>query len=70
MIDFEKEQILQLQNDSNDAFEYLYHAYSSRLYGFVYKLTQSTEMADEVVQESFIKIWENRANINPDPIYL
>lgn len=66
MVSLEKEYILQLQNDSNEAFEYLYNAYSSRLYGFVYKLTQSAEMADEVVQESFIKIWENRAHINPE----
>jgi len=66
MIEFEKENIKLLQNGSNEAFEYLYYAYSPRLYGFVYNLTKSADMAEEVVQESFIKIWENRASIQPD----
>jgi RNA polymerase sigma-70 factor (ECF subfamily) len=66
MIESEKEYIVQLQNDSSEAFEYLYYTYSPRLYGFVFNLTKSSDMAEEVVQESFIKIWENRANVNPD----
>ncbi len=66
MIEFEKEYIKQLQDDSNEAFEYLYYAYSPRLYGFVLNLTKSADMAEEVVQETFIKIWENRAHIQPD----
>jgi RNA polymerase sigma-70 factor (ECF subfamily) len=66
MIELEKEYIVQLQNDSSEAFEYLYFTYSPRLYGFVFNLTKSADMAEEVVQESFIKIWENRANVNPD----
>lgn len=66
MIKTEREYILQLQDDSNEAFEYLYNTYSPRLYGFVYNLTRSSHMADEVVQESFIKIWENRRNVIPD----
>ena len=33
----EKEYILQLQNGSNEAFEFLYNTYSPRLYGFVLK---------------------------------
>ena len=62
----EREYILQLQNGSNEAFEFLYKTYSPRLYGFVLKLTHSSDMADEVVQETFIKIWENRRTIMPD----
>ena len=66
MIENDKEYILELQNDSNDAFEYLYHTYAPRLYGFVHHLTKSKDLADEVVQETFIKIWENRAYIRVD----
>lgn len=66
MIESEKEYIKQLQNDSNDAFEYLYHTYAPRLYGFVINLTKSADLAQEVVQETFIKIWENRAHIRPE----
>jgi RNA polymerase sigma-70 factor (family 1) len=66
MIENETEYILELQNDSNEAFEYLYHRYAPRLYGFVHNLTKSSDLAEEVVQETFIKIWENRGAIRPE----
>jgi len=66
MVEKDVEYILELQNDSNDAFEYLYHTYAPRLYGFVRNLTKSSDLAEEVVQETFIKIWENRAYIRPE----
>ena len=66
MIENDKEYILKLQNDSNVAFEYLYHKYAPRLYGFVRNLTKSADLAEEVVQETFLKIWNNRASIRPE----
>jgi RNA polymerase sigma-70 factor (family 1) len=66
MVESENEYILALQNDSNEAFEYLYHLYAPRLYGFVHNLTKSSDLAEEVVQETFIKIWENRGTIRPE----
>ena len=65
-INNDKVYILELQNDSNEAFEYLYHKYAPRLHGFVRNMTKSTSLAEEVVQETFIKIWENRLYIRPE----
>ena len=62
----EKECIVELKNGSKEAFELLYNNYASKLYGFVFSLTKSSYLADEVVQETFVKIWLNRSQILPE----
>jgi RNA polymerase sigma-70 factor (ECF subfamily) len=58
--------ILNLQNDSYNDFKFLYDTFSGKLYGFVLGLVKSESIAKEIVQETFIKIWVNRKNIDPD----
>jgi RNA polymerase sigma factor (sigma-70 family) len=41
------------------AFKKIYDAYSKSLYGHAYLILKDKEAAEEVVQESFIKIWKN-----------
>ncbi|MEO6681748.1 MAG: RNA polymerase sigma-70 factor [Ginsengibacter sp.] len=48
------------------AFEKIYNQYSSRLFGYLRKLVKSEEHASELLQEVFIKIWNNRKTIDPD----
>ncbi len=58
-------ELLQLiREDNMIAFYNLYERYSRRLFGFVLKYLKQETDAEEIVQEVFIKIWENRANIN------
>jgi RNA polymerase sigma-70 factor (family 1) len=42
------------------AFNELYHRYCKRLYRFAYGYLKSTEDSEELVQEVFTRIWENR----------
>src|SRR5258706_13908599 len=42
-----------------DAFRILYDNYSSTLYGIVLKIVGSAEVAEDVLPESFVKIWKN-----------
>lgn len=42
------------------AFDALFQRYHKRLYAFLFSLLKSKEDAEELVQESFIKIWEHR----------
>src|SRR5258706_16371816 len=42
-----------------DAFRILYDNYSSTLYGIVLKIVGSAEVAEDVLQERFVKIWKN-----------
>jgi RNA polymerase sigma-70 factor (ECF subfamily) len=54
-------------NDSNEAaFEELYQSYSPRLFSHLLKLVKNETLASELLQETFIKIWVIRKNIDPN----
>ncbi|CAL1519337.1 RNA polymerase sigma-70 factor [Chitinophaga sp. MM2321] len=59
----EKELMQQAAQDSEAAFTTLFHLYKSRLYGYILRLTDSPEMAEDVVQDVFMKLWKNRAGL-------
>ncbi|MCS2956235.1 sigma-70 family RNA polymerase sigma factor [Bacteroides salyersiae] len=58
--------ILGLRKGSHADFNKLYDLYADRLYGFAYNLTHSSEMAEEIVQEVFLKIWQMREHLSPE----
>ena len=62
----EKQLVLQLKSGSTAAFETLYHAYKLRIAGNLYKLLKSDALAEELMQEFFLKIWEGRDQIDPE----
>ena len=67
----EKEELGLLRNASKESFEALYYRYSAKLYNFVMKVSKGdTYMAEELVQRTFIKIWETREYINPDKSFI
>ncbi len=45
-----------------EAFRVLFELHHKRLYSFLFRLLKSKEDAEEIVQDSFLKIWENREN--------
>lgn len=47
------------------AFASLYQATSSKLYGIVLRILKRREIADEVLQEVYVKIWERAADFDP-----
>lgn len=55
----EEELVARLQAQDKNAFGILYDNYSSSLYGIVLKIVQTTEVAEDVLQEAFVKIWKN-----------
>ena len=60
----EKELLLLLLNGNQQAFEKIYKLYSARLYGNLLKLVKSEAEAQEILQDVFLKIWDNRQSIN------
>ena len=56
----------ELKNGNEKAFEQIYHLYSPRLYGNIFKMLKSETETSEILQDVFIKIWDNRQNIDPD----
>lgn len=57
---------LKIKHGDEQAFELLYRKFYARLCAFSNKFLNDPEIAREVVQEVFIKIWENREDIDPD----
>lgn len=45
-----------------EAFEQLYDAYSPAMYGISIKIVGQADIAEDVVQEAFVKIWKNIAS--------
>lgn len=58
--------VSKLRDGDPVSFEKLYQKHFARLYNFCLNLTQSGNDADEIVQETFIKIWEKRKDIDPE----
>lgn len=47
------------------AYERVYHATSAKLYGIVLRILQRRDLADEVVQEVYVRIWERAGDFDP-----
>ncbi|MFC1222937.1 RNA polymerase sigma factor [Pedobacter sp. BG31] len=60
----EKEQELlgRLLLDDEQAFATLFNSYRNKLYGFIFGITGSSEIAKDIVQDVFLKIWKTRHN--------
>lgn len=52
-----------LQNEDLEAFDLIFRKYSKRLYAFALHYLKSNEEAEEIVQDVFLKIWENRKKL-------
>lgn len=57
----EEELVLLLRQESRDAFNYLYRQYSAVLYGVINKVVYDEQTAQDVLQDVFVKIWNNVA---------
>ncbi|MEO7175361.1 MAG: sigma-70 family RNA polymerase sigma factor [Saprospiraceae bacterium] len=53
-----------LKDRSEAGFKSLYNAYSGALYGIIHRIVQSVEASNDVLQETFIKIWKNSESYN------
>ncbi|MEZ4854893.1 MAG: sigma-70 family RNA polymerase sigma factor [Gelidibacter sp.] len=55
-----EQQIVQLlENGDKAAINLLYENYADSLYGVILKITNNEELAQDALQESFVKIWKN-----------
>lgn len=54
-----------LKSGDEKAFETIYQQFSGRLYGSLLNLVKSEEIARELLQDVFLKVWEKRELIDP-----
>lgn len=67
----EKHLLIELKKGSFRAFEKLYERYSGKLYNFIMRLSSGNQyMAEEVVQSTFIRIWEVREKVDADASFI
>ncbi len=55
-----------LQKGNVAAFDSLFEVYSPKLYGFALKYFKNESDAEELVQEVFVKVWENRRTLKSE----
>ncbi len=60
----ETEWVLALKEGNLQAFNELFERYGKRLYYFSIGYLKSPEIAEEIVQEVFLKIWDNRIELS------
>ena len=58
----EENLVLLLKKRDQQAFSYLYDNYSAALNGVIYRMVEDKELAEDILQEAFVKIWNNFAN--------
>lgn len=61
----EEELILLLKQQSREGFNYLYRQYGAVLYGIINKVVYDEQTAQDVLQDVFVKIWNNIEQYNP-----
>ena len=60
------ELVEKLRRGDTEAFDRLFKRYGDRLYGFALSYLKSKEETEELVQDVFLKIWENRKNLKKE----
>ena len=55
----EEELVIMLQNRDQQAFSYLYDNYAAALNGIIYRMVEDRELSEDILQEAFVKIWNN-----------
>jgi RNA polymerase sigma-70 factor (family 1) len=61
-----RELTIRLQKDDVEAFNLLYWNYHSAIYYNILKLAHDSIVAEDIVQEVFIALWENRHKLDPE----
>lgn len=62
----EKQLLIQLKSGKKKAFDQLYQTFSRRIYLKLLKLSGTNSNATELLQETFITVWEKRDSIDPE----
>lgn len=56
----------EFRNGNKAALSFIYDAYSGALYGILLKMIRDEELCQDLLQETFIKIWKNHEKFDPE----
>ncbi len=66
----ERELLLKMQSGDERAFEILYRMHSSTVYRKILGMVKVADIADEITQELFVKVWRKRELIDPEKKFI
>lgn len=58
--------ILRLTQGDQQAFTDIYNLYSRKLFLHILHITKDQDTAEGLLQDVFVKVWDNRSSIDPD----
>jgi RNA polymerase sigma-70 factor (ECF subfamily) len=68
--DEQEKQLLSLVREGDvKAFEKIYNSYAPRLYANISKLVKSTTITEELLQDTFQRVWEHRRHIDTEKCF-
>ena len=62
----DQELLALIQDGSHQAFAELVRRHTERFYRLAYRYAQNRETAEDLVQDAFVRLWENPASWRPD----
>ena len=62
----DEELMREIKADNMFAFDVLYKKYSKKLYNFGYSILKSQEEAENLIQDVYLNLWENRYQVEKD----
>jgi RNA polymerase sigma-70 factor, ECF subfamily len=60
----DNELAVQLRSDNEEVFSFIFHQFYKELCRYALQMIRIEESAEEVVQETFVKIWEKRKELH------
>lgn len=60
------QQVQLIQTGNTAYFEQVYYEYHEKIYSYLLKKSGSEDVAEELTQITFIKLWQNRSRLSPD----
>ena len=66
MIKEEKELLEKIKKSDTLAFKKLFHNYYDSLFRFVIYKVKDRDLAEDIAQETFLRVWKNREKIKPE----
>ena len=66
IMDFQDQLVLTLQSGDEKAFACLYDSYASAVFGIIFRIVEDKKEAENLLQDCFVKIWQNIHRYDPE----
>ena len=63
-LEFERELVAKIKAGDANAFSRIFEHYHSKVFRFCHQFVKSSDLADEIVQEVFIKVWKQKNDLD------